>query len=85
MSRTLTSKTVNDFSINVKSWYILKNGWEYFVTKSPDEDGIGEALVQGFETEIGSFSLEEIKPYIISSANESELHDLAPPDGWVWS
>ena len=84
MTRTLVSNQNENHTLTIHQWIILRNGWEYYVTEKPDSDGIGEALVLGFENEIGSFSLDEIKPYVLSSAVANELLDLAPPDGWHW-
>lgn len=84
MSRTLVNNNSQDFKLNVHSWFILRNGWEYYVTELPDEDGIGEALVLGFEDEIGSFSMDEIKPYIVASAKDEDLFEVAPANGWRW-
>ena len=68
--------------INVIQHIILKNGWEYYVTEAPDEDGIFFALVYGHETELGSVSLDEIRPYISSRTND--LAELMPAPQWEW-
>tara|TARA_B100002019_G_C21272963_1_gene603482 strand:- start:560 stop:832 length:273 start_codon:yes stop_codon:yes gene_type:complete len=84
MSQTMTSVGNNSFSLEIKRYYMLRNGWEYFVTELPDEDGIGEALVEGFEQEVGGFSLDEIKPHIMMVVEADKLTDLAPANGFVW-
>ena len=71
-------------------WYILSNGWEVYLTENFDEDGYAAAFVQGFESEFGSVSFEEHKPYIRAMcidaefAKEVELGNLAPPSGGKW-
>lgn len=80
--RTMKSGNIK---LKVKAWYMLRNGWEFYVTKLPDKNGIGEALVLGDYDEIGSFSAQEIKPYIVSSVFEQkELMELAPAPGYHW-
>lgn len=69
-------------TIAVKQHIILRNGWEYYVTELPDEDGIFFALVYGDETELGSVSLNEIKPYIIARTNN--LAEVMPAPNWTW-
>lgn len=77
--------------VNVLAWAIARNGWEYYVTEMPDEDGIGFAYVQGFEDEFGTFSIQELKPHLImfkvvedlSNDPESDAY-LAPPLGGRW-
>ena len=65
---------------------ILKNMWEYYILA--DEDGdepdseIKYALVMGFEDEIGSVSMSEIKPYIVSRI--TDLSDIMPATGYKW-
>ena len=51
--------------LKVVQYIILANGWEYYITEKPDKDGIFFALVCGFETELGSVHIDEIKPYIM--------------------
>lgn len=69
-------------TIKVVEHIILRNGWEYYVTEKADKDGIFFALVCGFETELGSVSLDEIKPYITSRT--TDLADLMPAVDWKW-
>lgn len=70
-------------TINVVEHIILSNGWEYYVTDEQIEDGIGFALVMGFETELGTFSLDEIKPYILSRTKN--LAEVMPAQDWEWA
>ena len=86
-------RAVNDLGVQVRvlAWAMVKNGWEYYITELPDEDGYGFAYVQGFESEFGSFSLDEIKPYLVMYKEASELSAdpesdkyLAAPQGGRW-
>ena len=74
--------TPNGNLINVYQHIILRNGWEYYVTSRPTKSDIIECLVMGFETEYGSVSLNEIKPYIISRT--IDLADIMPATGHRW-
>jgi hypothetical protein len=38
----------------------------------------------GVENEWGSVSMDEIKPYIISTAKGAELDEIMPPQGYHW-
>lgn len=42
------------------------------------------ALVLGVEEELGPVSFDEIKPFIMAMANESQLKEVAPAPGWKW-
>ena len=68
----------------IHAWYVTTHGWEYFQTKATDEHGYSYGFVHGDADEWGSFSLDEIKPYLMSSATGYELYELAPPIGWEW-
>jgi hypothetical protein len=64
---------------------MLRNMWEYYVTDRPSPKGrpdIKEALVYGDELELGDFSTDEIKPYVISKT--SNLDEVMPAPGWDW-
>lgn len=62
---------------------IIKNFWEYFIIDRVYEDpDIKEAVVYGFETELGDVSMEEIKPYIRSRT--TNLKNIMPAPGWAW-
>lgn len=69
-------------TVKVIEHIILRNGWEYYVTEKVDKHGIFFALVCGFESELGSVSLNEIKPYITSRT--TDLADLMPAVDWTW-
>ncbi len=76
-------KMTNDITtLNIKKIIITKNFWEYFITDNKFNDDIVEALVMGFETEIGDVSLSEIKPYILSQS--TNLTNVMPASGWKW-
>tara|TARA_B100000700_G_scaffold178953_1_gene197634 strand:- start:22883 stop:23131 length:249 start_codon:yes stop_codon:yes gene_type:complete len=81
----MTSTGISAFDLDIKKYYMTKNGWQYYVTELPDEDGIGEALVEGFEQEVGTFSIDEIKPYILLTAEGEDLKNLLPAQGFVWN
>jgi hypothetical protein len=71
--------------IHIKEHIILKNLWEYYVTDDVPIEGepdIVQALVVGFETELGDVSLSEIKPYIISRTKS--LNEVLPAPNWNW-
>ena len=68
--------------LKVYQHIILKNGWEYYVTSKSTKNDILECLVMGFETEYGSVSLNEIKPYIVSRT--IDLADIMPATDWTW-
>lgn len=69
--------------LEIEQWYITKNGWEYYVIKdSENTDTIKLCLVLGFETEMGSVYIPEIKPYLLNSTKK--LNEIAPAPGWQW-
>ncbi len=76
-----------NIKLNVVEHIILKNMWEYYVLA--DEDGdkpdsdIKYALVMGFNDEIGTVSMAEIKPHILS--HTTELSTIFPASGYEWA
>ena len=76
-----------NLKLDVVEHIILRNMWEYFVlanepdTHAPDPD-IVYALVMGFENEIGTVSLSEIKPHVFSRT--SNLNEIMPASGFQW-
>ena len=62
---------------------ILRNFWEYYL-EATDKDGIAFGYVMGFENEWGSVSMEELKPYVISTAKGEALGEIMPPQGYHW-
>ena len=78
--------TRGNLKLDVVEHIMLRNMWEYFVLADeagdkPDSD-IKYALVMGFNDEIGTVSLSEIKPHVISRT--SNLDDIMPADGYEW-
>ena len=76
----------DNLKLDVVEHIILRNMWEYFVLADeagdePDSD-IKYALVMGFNDEIGTVSLSEIKPYVISRT--SRLDEIMPASGYQW-
>ena len=77
-----------DLKLNVVEHIMTTNMWEYYIlanepdTHAPDPD-IVYALVMGFEDEIGTVSMSEIKPYILSRT--TELSTIFPASGYQWS
>lgn len=61
---------------------MTKNMWEFFVTDNKHDDDIVEALVMGFETELGDISLKEVIPHCI--VNTKDLYEVMPPTGFEW-
>ena len=75
-----------NLKLDVVEHIMLRNMWEYFVLADeagdePDSD-IKYALVMGFNDEIGTVSLSEIKPYVISRT--SRLDEIMPASGYQW-
>jgi hypothetical protein len=75
-----------NLKLDVVEHIILKNMWEYFVLANeagdePDSD-IKYALVMGFNDEIGTVSLSEIKPHVFSRT--TNLDGLLPASGYQW-
>jgi len=75
-----------NLKLDVVEHIILKNMREYFVLADeaddePDSD-IKYALVMGFNDEIGTVSMSEIKPYIISRT--ADMNELLPAPGYHW-
>ena len=76
-------KTNSEIEVNVTSFAMTKNMWEYFITDNKHNDDIVCAVVSGFEVEMGDISLSEIKPYTI--AQSSDLANTMPAPGWEWA
>ena len=68
--------------LKVIAHVILKNFWEYYVTESPDDDGVMWALVVGDAIEYGTVSQYDIDKHGISYT--TDLDDLEPAPGWEW-
>lgn len=74
----------NDMSVTVYAHAITSNGWEYYLLDGKHRSDIRDALVIGFENEIGSVSMKEIQPYMVSYAYGDSIKDLMPAPEWVW-
>ena len=79
--------TKGNLKLDVVEHIMLRNMWEYFVLAGeagdePDSD-IKYALVMGFNDEIGTVSMSEIKPYVISRT--SRMDDILPAAGYEWA
>ena len=70
-------------TLNVVAHVMMCNMWEYYITESPDANGIGWALVCGDVVEYGSISQDDIDNYSMSYT--TQLNDLLPPIGWQWA
>jgi len=68
-------------TVDVIEHIILSNHWEYYILEAADEDGIAFALVVGDYTEMGSVSMDEITPYIVSRTTDL---DIMPAPHWSW-
>lgn len=84
MASLIRKMVRGDQKLRVSKIYVTVNGWEFFQEKDADSDGMAFGLVCGFEDELGYFSVEEIKPYVIATAFGSELQDSLPAPGWQW-
>ena len=77
-----------NLKLNVVEHIILRNMWEYYVlgnepdAHAPDSD-IVYALVMGFEDEIGTVSMSEIKPHILTRT--SHISGIFPASGYQWA
>lgn len=80
--RLMVNSDMPSMKLKVEKVFVLRNGWEYFLEK-PEKSGVAFGLVCGFEDELGSVYLPEIKPYIVSSGN-ADLSDCLPAPGWHW-
>jgi len=76
-----------NLKLDVVEHIILRNMWEYYILATEDEDSIPNAdiryaLVMGFEDEIGTVSMSEIKPHVISRT--TDLNEIMPAAGYEW-
>ena len=73
-------------TVKVIEHIILCNYWEYYILDTngySNDSDIRFALVVGDYTEMGSVSMDEIAPYIISRT--TNLDNVMPPYlGWTW-
>ena len=85
-TRNLICNESNDSlmkGFTVHQHIILRNFWEYYLEKA-DKHGVAYGYVMGFENEWGNVSMDEIKPYIISTAKGTALDEVMPPEGYHW-
>jgi hypothetical protein len=79
---------INEHGTTVKviEHIILCNYWEYYILDAngySNDSDIRFALVVGDYTEMGSVSMDEIAPYIVSRT--TNLDNVMPPYlGWTW-
>ncbi len=69
-------------TLNVLEHAILKNLQEYYITESPDDDGVLWALVVGDAIEYGTVAQYDIDKHGISYT--TQLDELMPPPEWQW-
>jgi len=69
-------------TIKVIEHIMLTNMWEYYIIDAADDNGIAFALVLGNCDEMGSVSMDEIEPYIISRT--TNLDEVMPAPRWQW-
>lgn len=81
--------TKGNLKLDVVEHIILRNMWEYYVLSDegknqsfPSDPDIKYALVMGFNDEIGTVSMSEIKPHVISRT--TDLSEILPADGYEW-
>ena len=74
----------DDKELKIYAHFIIKNMWEYYVTELPGTNGIGEALVMGYEIELGSYFKEEVAPYVICYTENLRKEEVMPAEGWYW-
>ncbi len=68
--------------VDVVEHIMLSNLWEYYILEAADENGIAFALVVGDYTEMGSVSMDEITPYIITRT--TDMDEIMPAPMWSW-
>ena len=77
-----------NLKLKVVEHIILRNMWEYYIladepdTTIPDPD-IVYALVMGDHDEIGTVSLSEIRPHVLTRT--TELSTIFPAAGYSWA
>ena len=79
----------NGTVLKVIKHIILRNFWEYYILATEDEDSIPNAdiryaLVMGDYDEIGTVSMSEIEPYVISQTTELDS-GVNPAVGYRWA
>jgi len=80
--RQMTNEHGN--TVKVIEHVILRNLWEYYILDTngySNDSDIRFALVLGDCDEMGSVSMDEIAPYIISRTTDL---DIMPAPHWKW-
>lgn len=78
MRRPDTGTVVKVFAVAM-----TRNFWEYYFLE-PLTKRQPNAIVMGFETEMGAVDLQEIQPHVVALSRGSQLNDLMPCEGWEW-
>jgi hypothetical protein len=81
MARQMRNKSDGSV-VTVHAHVITKNWWEYYILDNKRYEDVRLALVMGPEMEIGDFSVNEIRPYIVTQT--SDLDDVMSAPGWEW-
>ena len=71
-------------TVKVIEHIMLSNMWEYYILDTngySNDSDIRFALVVGDYTEMGSVSMDEITPYIVSRTTDL---DIMPAPHWSW-
>tara|TARA_R110001599_G_scaffold181202_1_gene373936 strand:- start:124 stop:390 length:267 start_codon:yes stop_codon:yes gene_type:complete len=78
----IEAKTQYGTEVKIISWYMLRNGWEYFQLEEFDDNGHAYGYVMGDVGEFGSFNIHEIKNFLWVEAHGDDLNDVALPKDW---
>lgn len=72
-------------TFNVTEFFMLINGWEYFVLERDENcpPNCETCLVYGDEIEAGDVYLPEVAPYL--TCKSKDLSEVMPPPGYVWA
>ena len=81
MARQMRNKSDGSI-VTVHAHVITKNWWEYYILDNKRYEDVRLALVMGPEMEIGDFSVNEIRPYIVTQT--SDLDGVMSAPGWEW-
>ena len=82
--RVLRNIKFPEMKVKVVRFFMVKPiMWEYFVTdkKYKDKDII-QALVSGYEVELGDVYLPDVKSHMIVPTED--LEQVMPAPGWEW-
>ncbi|MDA8663980.1 hypothetical protein N9L66_03360 [Porticoccaceae bacterium] len=82
---------LNDVTYDCVGWLMLRNGCEIYLLSEPDNDGVADPYVLGYENEFYDVSHEEFSGHVVSSLRGQkfdaavDLGEIAPPLGAVWA